>query len=116
MNNKEKGNKGERIIENYLIERGYIILARNYRYKKKEVDIIAKKENVIAFVEVKNRWSGVFGKGFESVAHKKMKNITMVAKDFISKHAYFNFNIRFDVASIDNGEITYYKNAFNMIY
>ncbi len=116
MNNVEKGKRGEEIVERYLIENGFKILAKNYRAGKNEIDLIAKLDDVIVFVEVKYRKSEHYGRGFDSINLKKIKSISRVARVFMLKNKYTNCNIRFDVASIDGGELVYYKNAFNMIY
>ena len=116
MNNKEKGNYGENLVENYMKRNNYNIIGKNYRLGKKEIDIVALKEKVIVFVEVKLRNSRFFGRGFEALNRTKRKNIIQAAQAYILNHHYKDFNIRFDVASIDEGKLTYIKDAFNLNY
>ena len=73
----ELGKRGEDAAVNYLIEKGYQILRRNYRYLKAEVDIIAKKDDVIIGVEVKTRTSNYFGNPQDFINQKKIQLLTM---------------------------------------
>ena len=108
------GKKGEEKIVGFLKKRGWTILERNFRYKKKEVDIIASKCGIIIFVEVKTRNSDQFGHGFEAVDDHKKQHIMIVARYYIDKNKLQDINIRFDVASIDRGVIRYFENAFQV--
>jgi putative endonuclease len=112
MNNIEKGSYGEDVVVGYLIEQGYRILERNYRYRHREVDIIALQNDVLVFVEVKTRSSHDFGYGFESVRKNKQHNILSVAQHFIQSHGMQDHNVRFDVASIDGEKLQYIERAF----
>ena len=67
MNNTRTGVLGEELAEIMLLEKGYTILARNFRCRYGEIDIIAAKNGVLAFVEVKTRLFGSCGRGSESV-------------------------------------------------
>ena len=108
------GKNGEDKIACYLKKRGWTVLERNFRYQKKEVDIIASKDNIISFVEVKARNSDQFGKGFEAVDNKKQRHILSVARYYIDNNKLHDKNIRFDVASIDRDVIRYIENAFQI--
>jgi len=114
MNKVLIGKDGENIITNYLKSRGFTILERNFRYGKKEVDIIAKSDDIIAFVEVKLRTNINYGDGLDAIGSYKKKNIIYVAKYYIQTNNLYNYNIRFDVASISNGNIEYIENAFQI--
>ena len=85
MNNVEKGMQGEEIVQNYLIEGGYRILERNFRFHHREVDIIAAKDDILVFVEVKSRKDEDFGRGFEAISDMKKRNIISVARYYIQK-------------------------------
>ena len=72
--NKALGNKGEEIASSFLVEKGFELLKRNYRiYRVGEIDIIAKKENLIIFVEVKTRNINHFGGALYSITQRKKK-------------------------------------------
>ncbi|MCK4923771.1 MAG: YraN family protein [Spirochaetes bacterium] len=112
MNNVEKGMRGEEIVQNYLIEGGYRILERNFRFHHREVDIIAAKDDILVFVEVKSRKDGDFGRGFEAISDMKKRNIISVARYYTQKKGLQDCNVRFDVASLDRGALQYFENAF----
>ena len=72
MNNKEKGDLGEVIALKYLIKSGAEILERNYKIKTGEIDIIAKVDNELVFIEVKSRSNTRYGYPAEAVNYKKI--------------------------------------------
>lgn len=103
--NKVIGNRGERIAHWYLTRCGYHVLECNYRRPCGEIDIIAKKEKFLVFVEVKSRnicrKSDLRERPDISVSTKKIRRIILTANLFINKHrldpgGYY----RFDVISI----------------
>ena len=75
MNNKEKGDLGEVIALKYLIKSGAEILERNYKIKTGEIDIIAKVDNELVFIEVKSRSNTRYGYPAEAVNYKKINKI-----------------------------------------
>lgn len=79
MNNKKIGTLGEELAEIMLLEKGYRILARNFRCRYGEIDIIASKNGVLAFVEVKTRLFESCGSGAESVTAVKRQRIRRCA-------------------------------------
>ncbi|MBM7868966.1 putative endonuclease [Clostridium pascui] len=97
---KDIGNLGENIAENYLIDRGYIILDRNFRSKTGEIDIIAKDGDYISFIEVKTRYGTLYGTPGESVNYLKQYRIYKTAQMYILKKRLNKFNFRFDVIEV----------------
>ena len=71
----ELGKKGEDLAVSYLLKQGYQILTRNFRYQKAEVDIIARKEDVLAIIEVKTRSTPDFGNPQDFVKGKQIQNL-----------------------------------------
>jgi len=104
------GQSGEKKAEKYLIKNGYEILERNYRCKFGEIDIIASKDGYTVFVEVKTRKNSSFGRGFEAVDTRKQQKLILTAQAYMSSRR--ETSARFDVISIDAGEITHIQNAF----
>jgi len=97
LRNKILGKLGEKIAENHLIKSGYIIEFKNFRCKFGEVDIIAKKDNNLIFIEVKTRTSKNYGYPVESISRIKIRKIKNVVDFFlVNNKKYFNFNIRLD--------------------
>ena len=93
------GHKGEEIATNYLIKNGYQILEKNWRFKKAEIDIIAKKNSTIIAVEVKTRTSNYFGNPQDFVNKKKIKLLVEAMDQYIlSKN--LDVEVRFDIIAI----------------
>jgi len=96
----ELGKKGEALAITWLHQRGYELLYKNWRHAHVEVDIIAIKENVLHFIEVKSRSSNAFGYPEESVSEKKMQNLMLAAEEFLFRFPHWK-RIQFDVLSIN---------------
>ena len=84
----------------------------NYKNKIGEIDIIAKKDDRIIFVEVKQRTTAKFGYPREAVNYTKQRKIINVAQVYLKSKGLANSLIRFDVIEILAGEITHLENAF----
>lgn len=96
---KETGSFGEEQAVKYLIEKGYQILTRNWRYLKGEIDIVAKKDDWLVFVEVKTRSTIDFGNPEEFVSPRQQKLIINTAHQFIIENNREE-EARFDVIGI----------------
>lgn len=108
------GNKGEQVACDFLLTKGFSIIGRNYRYRRAEIDIIAKKDKLLVFVEVKSRTNIQFGEPEASVSNKKASLIVAAAENYIIK-ADWLYDIRFDIISIRWGAqpfITHLEDAF----
>jgi len=114
MNNIKKGKIGESIALKYLINNRANILETNYRINSGEIDIIAKINEELVFIEVKSRSNIKFGYPSEAVDHKKVRKITNTAKYYIFKNNLNNVPIRFDVIEIylKDKKINHIVNAF----
>ncbi len=109
----ETGKEGEEMAALHLIKNGYSIIARNFRYKKSEIDIIAQKDKTIAFVEVKTRTNSFFQEPELSVTRSKQKQITLGANFYIQENE-IDLGIRFDIVAITLSpyKINHIKDAF----
>ena len=96
----ELGRNGEEISCDYLENKGYEILERNFRYKKYEIDIIAKDKNELVFIEVKTRSQKEYGLPAESVTKIKQKHICKAARFYLHIHKKENDFVRFDVIEV----------------
>ncbi len=110
------GIKGEQIATDFLLNKGYIILHRNWRSGKKELDIIAVYRDVLVIVEIKTRTTYDFGYPEEAVNKKKQQFLKFAAEAFVSTHPQY-INIRFDIVSIlmddeNVKEILHFEEAF----
>ena len=110
------GPGGERAAARYLEKHGYEILKRNYRVLGSEVDLIAKKDETLCFVEVKTRGSDDYGLPEEFVDKRKRRKIINAAKVFTGEKKYENFFVRFDIISVlfegGNVKIKHITHAF----
>jgi len=117
MDNKhEVGLMGQQAAEKFLQDKGYEILARNYRLKTGEIDLIAKDGEYIVFVEVKFRKSLAYGYPREAVGYTKQKRIVNTARHYITKYQLSEMDIRFDVVEVlqQHGQLyaSHIENAF----
>ena len=110
------GKLAEELAEQFLVQKNYKILAKNYRYQKAEIDLIAEFENQIIIVEVKARKTDAFMLPQEAINKKKIRLIVSAANDFLEQNN-INLETRFDVISVlpnETGklEINHIENAF----
>lgn len=112
MNRRTIGDTYEREAAEYLMHRGYRILARNYRIRQGEIDLIARDGAYLVFVEVKYRKNQRNGSAAEAVGRRKQLVISRVARHFLYVNGYTDMPCRFDVVAIDGVQITHIKNAF----
>ncbi|HHD56714.1 MAG TPA: YraN family protein [Desulfobulbaceae bacterium] len=94
------GRQGEDLAVDWLRAHGYTIVARNYRRRFGEVDVIAHQGEYLVFVEVKTRSSGRFGSPFDAVTLRKQQQLSRIAKDYLVRNKKMDTPCRFDVLSI----------------
>ena len=111
----ELGEKGEKFAVKYLQDNGYEILERNYRFLKAEVDIIAKKQDVLIIVEVKTRSTNYFGNPEDFINSKKIKLLVAAIDNYIIEKD-LDIEVQFDIIALikekDGFKIEHFKNAF----
>lgn len=96
----ETGRRGEALAAAYLARRGWRILDRNWRFGHKEIDLIAERDAVVAFVEVKSRGPGVWGDPLESVTRRKRRDLETAARGWIARKGRPAWCYRFDVVVV----------------
>lgn len=114
IDNKRKGDIGERLAIEYLLKNGYSIVEKNYKIGKIEIDIIAEKKGVLIFFEVKTRSEKSWDSNFTSWKNKQRKNFIFGVKSYLyNKKIIGKKDIRFDFIAIkaDNWELVHFKNA-----
>ena len=121
QNRRQKfGEKGEALAARRLKKAGYKIIETNYRTRLGEVDIIAKENDTIVFVEVKSRRSVRFGSPKQAVTLQKQKKISMVALYYLKATGQSTARARFDVVTVisnqDRPQVEIIKNAFELAY
>ena len=112
------GKAAENAAAEFLKSRGYKILERNYKNKLGEIDIIAKQDEVICFLEVKARHSLGQGAPQEAVSISKQRQISKVAVSYLKSHNLLDHLARFDVLALlyvnNQPEITLISDAFEL--
>jgi len=93
------GKKGEQLAETFFFEHGYSILEKNWRHSRWEVDIIASKDTVLHFIEIKTRRTASYGLPEERVGNKKIQNLINAAEEYLFLHPQWK-RIQFDILSI----------------
>ena len=113
--NRDIGKKGEHEAEHFLLEKGFRILDRNFRFKRCEIDLIVIKEELLVFVEVKVRSSNTFGYPESFVSNQQVERITEAAEEYQHQIGWSK-DIRFDIISIEGrgeqSKITHFEDAF----
>ncbi|MBT1703611.1 YraN family protein [Chryseosolibacter indicus] len=116
MSDKIKtGSKGENLAAEFLIQKGFEVVQRNYRFKHAEIDLIVKRDNWLIFVEVKTRSSNSFGEPESFVDVAKERKIFEAAEEYIFSKDWRG-HIRFDIVSVKLGtipEIVHFEDAIN---
>lgn len=114
-NSKKLGNLGENLVVKWLYKNGFRILKKNFATRLGEIDIIAEKQDLIAFIEVKTRKKSYFPLSTVIVPSKQRK-IIITAKLFLSQNEIINKACRFDVATVilnsSKYDIEYLEDAF----
>jgi putative endonuclease len=112
------GKNNESLAAIYLKRQGYLIIEQNYRTRMGEIDIIAKDNETIAFVEVKSRSSAAFGSPKHAITLQKKRKISKVALQYLKSTHQSHVRARFDVVAIFSNSgrdtIELIKNAFEL--
>ena len=113
--NIKRGKEGEQLTEDFLKEKGYVVLERNYRYKKSEIDLVVSQDNWLIFVEVKTRSSNAFGYPEDFVEKSQQEKIFEGALHYMDAKDWLG-NVRYDIVAVDLStgipEITHIEDAF----
>ena len=109
----ELGKWGEDLAAEYLQEKGYLILERDWKSGHRDLDIVAQDGDTIVFVEVKTRRNRLFGEPEEAIDYQKRKSLQMTINHYVSCR-HINSDIRVDVITVvgiigDTPEIDHIK-------
>ena len=110
------GKLGEKLAAAYLQQKGYAIVERNFRHRRNEIDLIARRQGLLLFVEVKARSGrGAWGRPEEAVDGRKAARIITCANAYIFKTDWQG-DIRFDIVAVElqgaETRITHFEDAF----
>ena len=110
-----RGQQGELVAITYLKEQGFTVVAKNYRYRRNEIDLIVRCDSLLVFVEVKLRKNASFGYPETFVTACQAKRITAAADQYIHETDWEG-NIRFDIVTITLQPtvlVEHFKDAFH---
>lgn len=100
-NNRTLGALGEKVVAEFLIKRGSLIVDRNWRIKEGEIDIVATlPDETFAFVEVKTRTSLAFGHPLEAITREKAQRMQRLALAWLATHQSLGSNYQVDCAAV----------------
>ena len=112
------GKEGERVAEQFLKRKGYVVVERNYRCHGGELDLIVLDRRVVVFVEVKTRTGHGFGSPFEAVEARKQQRMIRAAQFFLSQKRLDQRDARFDVVGVSwegrEPVVEHIENAFEL--
>ncbi len=116
MSSKKTGDCGEALACAYLEQKGLVLLERNYRSGRKEIDLVMRDGETLVFVEVKTRSGVLLGTPAEAVDRRKQKNLILAAEGYLAAHDGFERPARFDVVEVylDEQRIHWIPNAFTL--
>jgi putative endonuclease len=110
------GDGAEQLVAEALERQGWVVRDRNVRCRHGELDVVAEKGEVLAFVEVRMRATDRFGSPTESVLGPKQRRVVLAATEYCQRHRLFERVIRFDVASVvgrgRSGVVEFVEDAF----
>ncbi|WP_124979335.1 YraN family protein [Nonlabens xiamenensis] len=110
------GTEGEDMAASFVQKEGYDILKRNYTYNKGEIDIIARKNDIIAIIEVKTRSTPDFGDPQTFLKPKQIKKLIATADHYVQEYITDNVEVRFDIVAIirnkQGTKLEHIKDAF----
>lgn len=113
------GRQGEDLAAEYLKNRGYKVIARNFRTRFGEIDLICRHRRVLVFVEVKTRSSTYFGPPGAAVDRRKQQKLSRTALAFLQEKRWADQSARFDVLEVtfDRGRplINHLEDAFDLV-
>jgi len=101
LQKKHLGNLGETIAADYLVKHGYHIIERNFKARYGEIDIIAQKQGILVFIEVKTRIGNTYGLPEEAVTKRKIREVTLTAQYYYLLNPQLPTSHRIDVIALE---------------
>lgn len=110
------GARAESLVCTHLVARGFSIVARNVRVGRKEIDIVARRGDLLVFCEVRARDRSDFGSPLATIDRAKMRNVREAARIWLLENGAGKMAVRFDAAAVvfdePEGRIDYVEDAF----
>lgn len=102
----------EKLAAEYFVRQGFEILERNWQAGHREIDLIARKDTLIIFIEVKSAGSKKFGHPAERVDKTKIRRLSLAAQQYLLAKNIEGVDLRFDVITFVQGRLEHYPSAF----
>ena len=112
--NVNRGREYEQLAADYLSKQGFEIVARNHQEGHLEIDIIARDQTSLVFVEVKAAATSNYGHPSEWVDARKQERLVRAAESYLQKYPQPGLDLRFDVITFVKGKLEHYPNAFGV--
>jgi putative endonuclease len=109
-----QGQRGEDRAVEYLRDRGYSVIERNFRCRLGEIDIVARDGDTLVFVEVRTRTDGRCGTALETITPAKQRRIARVAEFYLTARRAHGAACRFDVIGITGEQVELVRDAFRL--
>lgn len=107
------GVSGESLAARWYEDRGYRIVARNWRSRSGELDLVVRRDRLVAFCEVKTRATVAFGSPASAVGFDKQRRLRRLAGEFLAAHRQHGVtDLRFDVAAVIGDDVEMIEAAF----
>jgi putative endonuclease len=106
MKKQESGKLGEKLACSALKKKGYRIIETNYRCRQGEIDIVARQNDCLVFIEVRTKTGKAFGSPEESVTVQKKQRLVTTAMDYLNSHRDLPENWRIDFVAVDLDPLT----------
>ena len=110
------GVAAEQRAADMLVAHGYTVLEQRYRFHRHDVDLVARRGNIVVFVEVKARWTRRFGAAVETVRTGKQRELVRAASAWLQRHGRQGDVARFDVVAIQAGQLEWFQSAFRPLW
>jgi putative endonuclease len=112
----DTGKMGEQLALEHLVQKGYTILAQNWRHRRTEVDILARIGNTLVFVEVKTRSTEFFGLPESFVTVAKQEQLSKAAEAYCSLYNHEDLDVRYDIVAVilnrHEKKVQHFEDAF----
>ena len=109
---RDIGRRYEQLAADFFRQHGFDVLEHNWQAGHKEIDLIVRRQNLIAFVEVKSASTPDFGHPAEWVDKRKVANLAEAAQKYLTDNEIRECDVRFDVVTFTDGRLEHYPNAF----
>ena len=108
----ERGRRGEELAAAWYHRHGYVVVERNWRCPTGEVDLIARRGDLLVVCEVKARRNDAFGPPAAAVGRVKQQRLRRLAAEWLATHHVHGVDVRFDVVAVTGADLDVIENAF----